>query len=277
MSIDLNKFRKNIYTNSGVRPCPGYGEDGVILEIFKHIGVSQNPICIEFGELRVLGTTTRSFRIKYLAKALYFSGSLDLKSWYLNILDVLKISVNYWSWRYLKFLLNMPRKLFASTDKIGKIVNNFTRGQQVDLFVVDIDSFDFEIVRELLKSKIKPKVLIVEYNPSLPADESVYWEEGLIRDSNTNNRLYGASYGAWEKLMNEYGYTLIHVSGFCNLHYLRTDIDNAFIKPDISEEITDTDEKVLNFSKKYCLPGFQPSWLKSPHLTRHEIDSLARF
>ena len=72
MSIDLNKFRRNIYTNSGVKPCPGYGEDGVILEIFKHIGVSQNPICIEFGELRVLGTTTRAFRINYLAKALYF-------------------------------------------------------------------------------------------------------------------------------------------------------------------------------------------------------------
>ena len=108
-------------------------------------------------------------------------------------------------------------------------------------------------------------------------DESVYWEERLNRDSNTNNRLYGASYGAWEKLMNEYGYALIHVSGFCNLHYLRTDIGNAFIKPDISKEITDTDEKVLKFSKKYCLPGFRPSWLDSPHLTRQEIDLLARF
>ena len=277
MSIDLNKFRRNIYTNSGVKPCPGYGEDGVILEIFKHIGVSQNPICIEFGELRVLGTTTRAFRIKYLAKALYFSGSLDLKSWCLNIVDVFKISVNNWSWQYLKFLLNTPQKLFASTDKISKIVKKFTKGQQIDLFVVDIDSFDFEIVTELLKSKIRPKVLIVEYNPSLPVDESVYWEERLNRDSNTNNRLYGASYGAWEKLMNEYGYALIHVSGFCNLHYLRTDIGNAFIKPDISKEITDTDEKVLKFSKKYCLPGFRPSWLDSPHLTRQEIDLLARF
>ena len=277
MSVNLNAFRKNIYTNSGVRPCPGYGEDGVILEIFKHIGVSQNPICIEFGELRVLGTTTRSFRIKYLAKALYFSGSLDLRSWYLNILDILKISVSYWSGRYLKFLLNMPRKLFASTDKIGKIVNNFTRGQQVDLFVVDIDSFDFEIVRELLKSKIKPRVLIVEYNPSLPVEESVYWEERLVRDSNTNNRLYGASYGAWKCLMNEYGYDLIHVSGFCNLHYLRNDIDNPFIKPDILAEVTDTDEKVLKFSKEYCLPGFRPSWFESAHLTRQEIDYLAKF
>ena len=36
--IDLNLYRKNLYTNSGVRPCPGYGEDGVILKIFEVIG-----------------------------------------------------------------------------------------------------------------------------------------------------------------------------------------------------------------------------------------------
>jgi hypothetical protein len=277
MSIDLNKFRKNIYTNSGVKPCPGYGEDGVILEIFNNIGVSETPICVEFGELRVQGTTTRAFRIKYLSKALYFSGSLDLKSWYLNILDIIKVSVNYKSWKYLKFLLNMPRKLFASTAEISKIVNKFTKGQQIDLFVVDIDSFDFEIVIELLKSKIRPKVLIVEYNPSLPVHESIYWQENLVRDSTTNKRLYGASYGAWEKLMIEYGYSLIHVSGFCNLHYLRNDIDNTFIRPNILAEVTDTDEKVLKFSKEYCLPGFRPSWLDSPHLTRREIDLLATY
>ena len=33
--IDLNLFRKNIYTNSGVKPCPGYGEDGVLNKIFE--------------------------------------------------------------------------------------------------------------------------------------------------------------------------------------------------------------------------------------------------
>ena len=48
--IDLNLFRKNIYTNSGVKPCPGYGEDGVLSKIFEVIGVSADPACIEFGK-----------------------------------------------------------------------------------------------------------------------------------------------------------------------------------------------------------------------------------
>jgi hypothetical protein len=277
MSTNLNKFRKNIYTNFGVRPCPGYGEDGVILEIFRHIGVSPNPICIEFGELRVLGTTTRAFRIKYLAKALYFSGSLDLNSLYLNILDLLKISLCSRTWKYLKFFFNMPKKFFVSVHSINKIVKKFTNNQEIDLFVVDIDSFDFEIVVEFLKSKIKPKVLIVEYNPSLPVFESVYWPEGFDDGLKTNNRLYGASYGAWEKLMSKNGYTLIHVSGFCNLHYLRNDLPNNFSKPDILVEITDTNAKVLKFCRKYCLEDFRPSWLDSPYLTRQEINLLSKY
>ena len=69
--IDLNLFRKNIYTNSGVKPCPGYGEDGVLNKIFEVIGISANPACIEFGELRVLGSTTRSYRIQNYATATY--------------------------------------------------------------------------------------------------------------------------------------------------------------------------------------------------------------
>ena len=61
--IELKEYRENIYQNYGLRECPHYGEDGVILKIFEEIGVSENPYCIEFGELRVLGTTTRSYRI----------------------------------------------------------------------------------------------------------------------------------------------------------------------------------------------------------------------
>ena len=65
--IDLSNYRKNIYQNYGFRECPHYSEDGVILKIFDEIGVSNYPQCVEFGELRVLGTTTRAFRIFYKA------------------------------------------------------------------------------------------------------------------------------------------------------------------------------------------------------------------
>jgi len=274
MPNDLNNFRKNIYTNSGVKPCPGYGEDGVLTEIFRQIGVSQKPLCVEFGELRVLGTTTRAFRIKYLAKALYFSGSMDFRSRCLNFLDICKITFSSKNVKFMKFLWNQPKKLFASTNNIGEIVREFSRSNEIDLFVIDIDSFDFEIVYELLTLRIRPRVLVVEYNPSFPKNRSLYWTAMNTKTNSINLRLYGASYEAWEKLMKTYGYLLVHVSGFCNLHYIRGDIKHDFIKPIIEDEITDTNEKVILFAEKNCLPGFRPSWLSQPYLTESDMTSL---
>ena len=135
----------------------------------------------------------------------------------------------------------------------------------------------FEIVYELLTSKIRPRVLVVEYNPSIPKNRSLYWTSLNTKTDSINLRLYGASYEAWEKLMQTYGYSLVHVSGFCNLHYIRRDIEHNFVKPNIEKEITDTNEKVLSFAEKYCLPGFQPSWLNSPALTPAEIALLSSF
>ena len=79
-SENLNNYRQNIYSHIGFRPCPCYGEDGVVLNIFDYIGVSKKPLCVEFGELRGLGTTTRAFKIKYISDTICFSGSMDLKS-----------------------------------------------------------------------------------------------------------------------------------------------------------------------------------------------------
>ena len=86
--INLNQFRKNIFHNEGLRECPHYGEDGVILKIFEIIKPNKSPLVIEFGETRSLGTTTRSFRIKYKSRAIYFTGDLSFKSTVLNVLDV---------------------------------------------------------------------------------------------------------------------------------------------------------------------------------------------
>jgi hypothetical protein len=277
MQIDLNLHRKNIYTNAGIRPCPGYGEDGVLEEIFKKIQVSRNPLCVEFGELRSLGTTSRLFRIEYFAKSLYFSGSLDLKSRVLNILDVLKLVYSQKNFRYIKFLLNLPTKKYAIPSNICKIINRFTKNREIDLFVCDIDSFDFEVIKEMLDANIRPRVLIVEYNPSLPVDSAIYWPETKVRNLGTNKKLYGASYLAWENLLTKNGFSLVHISGFCNLHYIRTDIDHNFSKPNIAIEITDTKEKCLDFAAKYCLPDFKPSWLDSPNLNSDEISQLIKF
>ena len=132
-----------------------------------------------------------------------------------------------------------------------------------------------DIVRGILDYDIKPRVMVVEYNPSLPHDKVLYVPFGFQKQSN-NLRLYGASYRAWQTYMEGLGYELVHISGFCNLIYIRGDISHPFIKPDIKEEITNTNTKILNFCTQYCLPGFVPSWSSSPQLTAQEIETLSK-
>lgn len=273
--INLNHFRENRFHNEGIRPCPCYGEDGVFLKIFDEIGVSPRPQIVEFGELRSLGTTTRAFRISQKAQALYFSGTMDIKSICLNVLDIFKISWSQKSLGFLKFLFSMPFKDFAYPETIGAKIKQFAKkSEEIDIICVDIDSFDYEVVLGIFGQKIKPRVMVVEYNPSLPPTRALYWPYGLERDDTMNPRLYGVSYLAWEKLMSKNGYSLVHISGFCNLIYIRGDIRHPFTTPKIENEITDTAEKVDAFCKSYCLPNFEPSWAASQNLTKSDLKLL---
>ena len=273
MEVDLNNYRQNIYSHIGLHPCPCYGEDGVFLKIFSDIGVSKSPSCVEFGELRSLGTTTRAFRINYVADAVYFSSSMDIKSACLNIIDILLVCWKKKSLRYLKFCLSLPREWFVTSANIVRALTKKAH-DDVDLVVVDIDSYDFYVVLQMLESGIKPRVLVVEYNPNLPIDRALSWPDGKSRTLGLNGKLYGASYLAWEKLTSKFDYNLVHISGFCNLIYIRSDLDPGYKTPDIIEEITDTKEKVLSFCEENCLPGFLPSWVDEPELNSDLIDSV---
>tara|TARA_B100001057_G_C22848755_1_gene950100 strand:+ start:1559 stop:2398 length:840 start_codon:yes stop_codon:yes gene_type:complete len=272
--IDLNNYRENIFQNYGIRECPYYGEDGVILKIFKEVGVSKNPYCVEFGELRVLGTTTRAYRIKFKARALYFSLSYDLRSWYLNLLDVIKLIFISRSFTYLKFFFNFPFKGFANKENIISIFKkNKVSKEDLDLLTIDLDCFDYYIIKEILDSGYRPKLFIVEYNPSYGLQKKCTYPNDVSFKTN-NLRIYGASYAALDQLFRPIGYKLVFVSGFCNLFYLREDLIVNFKIADIAYEITDSKEKINAYIKKYCQKGFVPSWLNEPNLTEEDFSKL---
>ena len=272
--LDLSNYRENIYQNYGYRECPYYGEDGVILKIFEEIGVSDNPCCVEFGELRVLGTTTRSYRIFHKAKSLYFSFSYDFRSFYLNVIDVFKTIFLTGSIGYLKFLFNFPFKEFVTTSNIETIFtkNNISK-HDLDLLTVDLVSSDYYIIKKILELGYRPKLFILEYNPSFGLLKKCSYPNDL-EFVPSNSRLYGASYQAMNSLMSGYKYSLCHVTGFCNLFYVREDFSDKFLVPDIQEEFTDTDEKISNYLEKYCQKGFIPSWLNAPKLSDDDFLKL---
>jgi len=276
--INLNDFRKNIYHNYGVKECPHYSEDGVIKKIFYEIGLESKPFTIEFGETRSLGTTTRAFRIGYLARAVYFVGNIDFYSKILNIFDVLKTTLLTRDIKCLKFLTNMPFVFFVTPENIVDFFNNLIKKEgitknSIDLLTIDIDSYDYYCVKELLIHKYKPRVFVVEYNPSLPINEALSYPN-LKSPSNIpkNKKVYGASYLAMNNLMKSYGYQLVHISGFCNLIYVRNEYSGIFTHPDINIEKPSSKEEIIKFVDLYCQKNFVPSWLNEPYLSDKELN-----
>lgn len=267
--IDLNKYRRNVYQNYGFKECPYYGEDGVILKIFETVPVNKNPKVVEFGEHRALGTTTRSFKIKYFAESLYFAGDISLKTYYLNIIDILKISITK-NILYLKFFLNLPFRYFVNIKNIIRLLK-IKKIKNLDIFCIDIDSYDYFIIKEVLENKIYPSLFIVEYNPSLPVNKSLSLTTSYNNKNKKNKRIYGASFLAMYNLFKKYEYKLIHISGFCNLFFIKKDFSNNFAEPDFNLEIPKNDEEVKNYIIKFCQPGFIPSWLGERKLNSDDL------
>lgn len=271
--IDLNDYRRNVFQRAGVRECPHYSEDGVLLEIFRQIGVGADPLAVEFGESRSLGTTTRSFRLTYRSKAIYFTGDLGVKSWMLNVLDILKVALVERDLAPLRFFSSMPFRFMCTPDNIvalfrGRSVN------EIDVMTIDIDSYDYYVTQRIFEAGFLPRLLIVEYNPSLPSGARLAFPFRSEAPRPTNRRAYGASYEALDKLASARGYALVHVSGFCNLFYVRGEYAHLFARPDVEAELTRTNAEVMRFAEKYCQAGFIPSWLNEKPLGP---DDLAYF
>lgn len=256
--IDLNNFRKNIYQNYGVRECPHYSEDGVILKIFDEIGVTNDPICVEFGETRSLGTTSRAFRIKYCSRAIYFTEKISIKSRILNYLDVVKVSYKLRRINYLKFISNMPFEFYCTTKNICNLLRSKNL-KDVDLLSVDIDSIDYHIVKEILVEGFRPNLFIVEYNCHIPKGYALTYPKVFDPAKKRGQKFYGASYESFDSLFGEMGYSLVHISGFCNLFYVQNKFSHKFKRPNDSE-IPRTNEEVLRFIEDHCQKGFIPSW-----------------
>lgn len=266
--VNLNLYRANLYNKIGIKETPHYGEDGVIQKIFTIIGVNESPYIVEFGETRSLGTTTRAFKIDYKSNSLYFTGSINIYSKLLNIVDIFFLVIKKKNIHYFNFLFNLPKQIFCTEHNILEIFTKYLVPKQIDILCIDIDSNDYFIAKKILDAGYRPSLLILEYNPNLPINESL----AIKKIANyQNKRIYGASFLAMYSLASQYDYQLIHISGFCNLFFVKKDYANNFELPDISEEITDTKEKVITYIEKYCKKGFIPSWLNSELLTEYDI------
>lgn len=202
----LTRFEFRVFSQNG--------EDGVIAEIFRRVGVT-NRYFVEFGICEgVQGNAV------FLADVMGWSGTF--------------IEADP---RLYKHLVRKYRHLdpvktvqaIVAADNVETIFGDAGVPTEFDLLVIDIDGNDYWVWRSI--ERFRPRVVIIEFNGFLPLDKPVV-QPYVLDNAWDGSDFYGASLGAMESLGKEKGYRLVHtdLTG-TNAFFVRGDLSDGFDSP----------------------------------------------
>ena len=164
------------------------------------------------------------------------STNLVLNNWSGLVCDI-PPNINLYK-RLLKII--QPKKEIQHVSGVISLINikeitNIIKNKNITFLSLDIDSYDFFIMLEILKLGILPKIICVEYNSFFGEEPlTVKYFENFQRKSIDDKRglYFGASLQAWKILFKKHNYKFICVdkSGvnafFVFPKYFGTDILN---------------------------------------------------
>jgi len=162
-------LKKKVYSQNG--------EDGVISEIFKRIGI-YSKFAVEFGVEDGTECNTR-----YLKK----------KGWKVLQMDGGEDNPTY------------VKREFINAGNINKLFKKYSVPNDLDLLSIDIDSNDFWVWKAINKKYI-PKLVVIEYNATISIDSamSIEYNKNQIWDGGSD--YFGASLLAMYRLARAKGY-----------------------------------------------------------------------
>jgi hypothetical protein len=179
MRTRLIDFGKNVYSQ--------WGEDGILEKVFEEIGPGQ--ICVEFGAWDGFHLSNTANLWTHGWKGVLIEGSQE---------------------RYRLLKKNTEGHDVAAIcrmvthsgpDTLEAILRDQGLTDQVDLLSVDIDGDDYYIVESL--KKLRPRVIVCEYNPRIPYFVDLRAEPGSR---------FGCSVAALMRLATDKGYTLVAIT-----------------------------------------------------------------
>ncbi len=231
-TIKLLVFLLAIFQNQGLFTKPQlidfsynkysqYGDDGIIQKIFEVIG-TQSKVCVEFGASNGLFlSNTANLFVNFGWKAILVERRDDLyQKMLLNVKDYDCIP--------LKRLIK-PK----GPDSIEKILEEQGISDRIDLMSIDIDGNDYYIFEHL---HIRPRVVIIEHNPTIPALLDIYPAYG--------DQCLGCSVSALVRVAKKKCYSLVAI----------TDTNSYFVVDEEFEKFADfeTDlQKIRSRVDKY--------------------------
>ena len=233
-NFNINKFGIKIYSQND--------EDGIILYIFKHIGIKTKKF-VEIGVENGTECNTTNLLKNLNWKGIQIEGSKklynDAKIQLKKILEKKKNNLK---------LLN----IFVTKKNINQILKK-NCGKEIDLLSVDVDGNDFWIWKAI--NCVKPRLVIIEYNSFFGSNISatIKYNSKFIWNHRNNKSYYGASLKALEKLGKQKKYILVGVDkNGVNAFFVRNDLAKYInLKSKKTEEIFLDNKREIRNKEQY--------------------------
>jgi len=192
--FNINFFEWRIYSQ--------WGEDGIIDFIFSEIGTT-NKFFVEFGVQNGIECNTR-----YL---------LEKKGWTGLMMDQGNVLKSY------------VKKEFVNAENINELFAKYNVPKNFDLLSIDIDFNDYWVWKAI-SDDYRPRVVVIEYNSSIPPTESKVVPCDPIASWDKTN-YFGASLLALAKLGTLKGYSLVGCTNRgVNAFFIKTELTPEHIK-----------------------------------------------
>ena len=209
----LNHYERQVFSQNG--------EDGIINEIFRRIGVKSRHF-VEFGVGNGLENNT-AFLLGQGWRGSWIEGDASLAR------EIQSKLGGYLKKGGLNFLNS-----FITAENIESLFKQMDVPVEFDLLSLDIDRNTYHVWKAL--KAFKPRVVVVEYNAIFPS--SVKWIAKYDAARVWNMTSYwGASLKAYEELGEELGYALVgcDFSGTNAFFVKRSEDLEMFSKPFTAE------------------------------------------
>jgi hypothetical protein len=203
------------------------GEDGIIEKILEVLP-SNDKWCVEFGAWDgVFLTNTRSLICSKGFSAVLIEADKN---------KFLELQRNYT--QHNNKVITINRFVgFGDNDNLDRILSDTPIPKDFDLLSIDIDGNDYHVWKRVLQ--YKPKVVIVEFNPTIPT------EVRFVQPANPALN-HGSSLLSLVELGKEKGYQLVSVLPF-NALFVKDEYFHLFKIGSNTPEVLRTDLSAITY------------------------------
>jgi hypothetical protein len=210
-----------------------FGEDGIIQKIFEIIG-TESKVCVEFGAW----------------DGFHFANTANLwtQGWYGILIecDPLKFTQLMQNTAAYNCLCFRAKVAAFGANTLEGILAREGVDAQIDLLSIDIDGDDYYILQSI--TNIRPRLIICEYNPTIPAHMELVPEPGGY---------FGCSAASLVRLAATKGYSLVALTE-TNCFFVPQDLVGKF-----KEFETNLERLAIKKHLTYLMTGYNGNYIAS--------------